>query len=112
MARIRAHAPRVAARDSRTVQPAPKRADAFYASPEWRALIKRLIAERGRRCQSPSCRRTHDDAGNPVRIFGDHINELRDGGAPLDADNVSLLCGSCHTKKTLEERARRIAERF
>jgi hypothetical protein len=107
--RLRARAPTIATRDTRAVRPPPKAADPFYAGPEWRALIKRLIDERGRRCQE--CGRTHD-AGKPVRIFGDHIIELRDGGAPLDPDNIMLRDGACHTRKTLAERGRRAAERF
>jgi hypothetical protein len=42
-------------------------------------------------------------------VFGDHIVELRDGGAPLDPANVLLRCGRCHTTKTVAERARRTA---
>jgi hypothetical protein len=39
----------------------PKVSDQFYSSPEWRALVREVIAVRGRRC---------------------HIHELKDGGAP------------------------------
>jgi 5-methylcytosine-specific restriction protein A len=28
-----------------------------------------------------------------MRLFGDHIVELRDGGAPLDKRNLTLRCG-------------------
>ena len=44
-------------------------------------------------------------------MYVDHRVELKDGGAPLDRRNVWLLCGSCHTRKTVAERARRTAER-
>lgn len=87
-----------------TAQPAPKRADPFYASPEWRALMKRIIAKRGRRCGE--CGRTD------CRLFGDHVIELQDGGAPLDEGNVKLVCQSCHGKKTVAERAKRMATSF
>lgn len=90
--------------DARTVKPAAKKADAFYLSPEWRALMNRLIAKRGRQCER--CSRTG------TRIFGDHIVELQDGGEPLDENNVMLLCGSCHTEKTAAVRAKRLSERF
>ena len=40
----------------------------------------------------------------------DHRVELKDGGAPLDRANVWVLCGSCHTRKTLAERAEADAE--
>ena len=32
-----------------------------------------------------------------MRVFGDHVVELQDGGAPLDKTNVMLRCGLCHT---------------
>ena len=90
--------------DARTVKPPAKTADAFYLSPEWRELMGRLIAKRGRKCEK--CGRTG------TRIFGDHIIELQDGGEPLDENNVMLLCGSCHTDKTVAARAKRLSERF
>ena len=92
--------------ESRTVRLPPKTADAFYLSQEWRALMARLIKQRGRRCEQPGCGRAN------TRIFGDHIVELKDGGEPLDERNVRLLCGSCHTKKTASARAARLSERF
>ena len=90
--------------DARTVKPPSKKADAFYLSPEWRALMARLIKARGRKCEE--CGRTG------TRIFGDHVVELQDGGEPLDENNVMLLCGSCHTDKTVAARAKRLSERF
>lgn len=90
--------------DTRAARPAPKKADPFYLSPEWRKLMGEIIAERGRRCEE--CGRTG------TRIFGDHIIELQDGGAPLDKANVMCRCGSCHTRKTAASRARRMADRL
>jgi 5-methylcytosine-specific restriction protein A len=84
----------------RRVKPQAKTAAPFYLTPEWRALMTKLLAERGRRCQE--CGRTG------CRIFGDHVVELQDGGAPLDEGNVLLRCGSCHTRKTAAERAKRM----
>jgi 5-methylcytosine-specific restriction endonuclease McrA len=94
-------APRFGTLDTRTARPAPKAAAPIYTSPEWRALMARLLRERGRRCENPACGRTG------TRIFGDHIRELQDGGAPFDERNVQLLCGSCHTAKTARARAAR-----
>ena len=88
--------------------PPEKTADAFYNSPEWRALKAEIIAERGLRCEDPQCERTTP----PSRVFGDHIIELKDGGAPLDKRNVLLRCGACHTRKTAEARAERTARLF
>ncbi|WP_207479552.1 HNH endonuclease [Arenibaculum pallidiluteum] len=84
-----------------TAKPSPKRAEAFYLSPDWRTLVARLITQRGRRCEE--CGK----AG--CRIFGDHVHELKDGGAPLDSSNVKLLCGACHSAKTARVRAERMA---
>lgn len=90
--------------DYRTIALAPKTADAFYLSPEWRSLMASIIAERGRRCED--CGRTG------TRIFGDHIIEIKDGGPPLDRRNIRCRCGSCHSRKTAEERAKRMAIRY
>lgn len=90
------------------VRVAEKRAAPFYLSPEWQSLMHSLIAERGRRCEDPE----HDPArpSTGMRVFGDHVVELADGGAPLDARNILLRCGSCHTRKTAAARARRLAD--
>lgn len=101
MPRLRLLRPGVAALDTRVARPPPKTADPFYLSPAWRDLVARLIAERGRRCAA--CGRVN------CRIFADHTVELKDGGAPFDAANIMLLCGSCHSVKTAAARARRMA---
>jgi 5-methylcytosine-specific restriction enzyme A len=75
------------------IAPIPKEADAFYTSPEWRTLVDRIKRERGWKCQQCG-------AHPPVRILGDHIIELKDGGAALDPRNVRLLCLPCHNTKT------------
>ncbi|EHK56917.1 HNH endonuclease signature motif containing protein [Allomesorhizobium alhagi] len=104
MAKLRMMRPSIKTMDTRTVKVAPKTAEPFYLSPEWRKLMAEVIAERGRRCEE--CSRTN------TRIFGDHIVEVKDGGALLDKRNVKCLCGSCHTKKTAAARAKRMAERY
>ncbi|MET4601071.1 5-methylcytosine-specific restriction protein A [Bradyrhizobium sp. JR4.1] len=87
--------------------PRPKIADPVYSSPEWRALIATIINQRGRRCEDPKCK-TPGRTG--MRVFGDHVQELRDGGALLDPRNVMLRCGSCHSRKTNEEKAKRASQ--
>lgn len=84
-----------------------KKALPFYQSAEWKALMASIIQARGRRCEDGD----HDPARprDGIRIFGDHIIELKDGGAPLDPKNVRLCCGSCHTRKTGAARAARYA---
>ena len=82
-----------------------KRVDSFYHSQEWRALIDGIIRQRGRQCQDAQHDSSKPRTGR--RIFGDHIIELKDGGKPFDPANILLRCGSCHTKKTLIQRAER-----
>jgi 5-methylcytosine-specific restriction protein A len=73
-----------------------KRAAPFYLSPQWRALLASILKQRGRSCEAVDCL---DPRASGVR-YGDHIRELSDGGAPLDADNIQVLCARCHGKKT------------
>lgn len=82
-----------------------KTANPFYASPEWRALTEAIIKQRDRECEDPAHDVLQPRSGR--RIYGDHIRELKDGGAPLDARNIMLRCGSCHTRKTAAVRAGR-----
>jgi hypothetical protein len=80
-----------------------KKTNSFYFSPEWRTFIASLIRARGRCCQDP----LHDPRKpRDGQIFGDHIVELRDGGAALDAFNIMLRCGSCHSRKTKDRKRR------
>ena len=79
----------------------PKRADGFYQSPEWRSLLADIKAKRGNWCEDCGA------DGSKVRLFGDHVIEIRDGGAPLDESNVRLRCGKCHARKTAAVRAER-----
>ncbi|MFT8245209.1 HNH endonuclease signature motif containing protein [Roseomonas sp. BN140053] len=99
-------APRLTAIDTRTAQPAPKVADPHYATPEHQAWRAAVIRRAGGMCQAPGCGRTG------VRLFADHVRELRDGGDPLDPANGQALCGAHHTAKTASERARRQGERY
>jgi 5-methylcytosine-specific restriction protein A len=92
---------------SRLAQPegrGAKTADPFYLSPEWRTFRAQLIKERGWRCEDPRC---ETPRGPWKQIYGDHIRELADGGAPLDRGNVMLRCGVCHARKTRDEQKRR-----
>ena len=79
-----------------------KRAAPFYLSPEWKALIASIKQKRGAYCQDPQ-----HPVGVPRwkgRMFGDHVIELKDGGAALDERNIMLRCGACHTRKTMQQR--------
>ena len=110
MARLGVLGPRIAAGEYRTIKPPPKVVAPFYSSPEWRALMAKILRARGRKCED-----TEHDPSKPrmgVRIFGDHIKEIRDGGAPLDPANVMLRCAPCHMAKTARERGKRAARKF
>lgn len=77
---------------------APKRAESFYQSTEWRALVASIKRERGNFCQR---------CGSSERVIADHIVERKDGGADLDRSNIELLCAKHHAIKTAQARARR-----
>jgi 5-methylcytosine-specific restriction enzyme A len=81
-----------------------KQADSFYTSPEWRALIAAIKEQRGNQCA--------DVGPHSGRILGDHIVEIKDGGALLDPANIMLRCAGCHNRKTGRERAKRAAAKW
>lgn len=86
-------------RGARRVAALPKKAESFYLSAEWRALVKAIKAQRGAWCER---------CGSGHRVIGDHKVERRDGGAELDPANVELLCQPCHNRKTAEARLLRV----
>jgi 5-methylcytosine-specific restriction enzyme A len=88
------------------VVPSPKRAMPFYLSDDWRSLIATIKRTRGYRCYDPD--HPTDQPRGGGRIYGDHIIELKDGGAPLDPRNIMLRCHACHTRKTMRERTGRM----
>ena len=90
--------------DLRTAKEPAKRADAIYSSRAWLGLMSRLKRERGNKCEN--C------GAHGGRIYGDHVVELQDGGDAYSARNVKLLCASCHTLKTNQQRAQRQSERL
>lgn len=104
MAKLQTLRPVLATLDTRVRVP-EKRADPFYLSPEWRALLAEIIAERGRACEDPECEDPARCAAG--RIYGDHIVEKRDGGALLDKANIMLRGAPCHGRKTAAARAAR-----
>lgn len=93
--------PTLATSDTRSLKPAPKQRAAIYGTAEHQDWSRAVIARAGGMCQGKGCGRTG------VRLFADHIVELRDGGAPYDLANGQALCGSCHTRKTAAARAAR-----
>ncbi|WP_289296486.1 HNH endonuclease signature motif containing protein [uncultured Reyranella sp.] len=104
MARVTMLQPRVVTVDTSIARPPPKTALPFYSSPDWIALRNaERVAAKGI-CRRPGCGKRG--------FIVDHIVEIRDGGAPLDARNVELLCSSHHVLKTNAVRADRQAGRL
>lgn len=91
MVRLMRRPERIAARPVR-IAPRAKKVLPFYQSPEWKALVARVIKLRGRACQ--------DCGSKSGRIYADHVVELKDGGQPLEALNIRLRCATCHGAKT------------
>ena len=103
MTKIRAAKPRIAMNGQR-ITPPPKVRAQVYGTPRHRAWAAEVVRRSGGVCQDVTC-------SNPIsggRLFADHKVELRDGGGFNLANGVAL-CGACHTRKTLAERARRAA---
>lgn len=106
MARLTLQKPRLAMLSTSIarVPQIDKRADPFYLSKEWRALLASILRQRGRACEAVDC---FDPRAAGVR-YGDHIRELKDGGSRLDPDNCQILCARCHGKKTAQAKRDRI----
>jgi 5-methylcytosine-specific restriction enzyme A len=98
--------PALAVMDTSIAKVPPKQVDRHYHTPEHRVWSAAVIKRAGGVCQGPGCGRSE------VRLFADHIVELQDGGAPFDPANGQALCGSCHSRKTAQERRRRQAEPY
>ncbi|HEX7856104.1 MAG TPA: HNH endonuclease signature motif containing protein [Sphingobium sp.] len=100
MGRLKAFGSRVGSAAPK-LKAAPKVAEGFYSTPQWRGLVKDIKRMRGNRCERAGCTTpTH-------RVIADHIIERKDGGADLDERNVELLCFTHHARKTAEAKARR-----
>lgn len=99
MGRLKALPARIGAMPAR-VQAAPKVAEGFYTSAEWRALV----AMRKLDPDYPAAK-ARGRAGE--RMILDHVRERRDGGAALDPANTQWLTFSEHQAKTAAAKARR-----
>ena len=93
--------PALSAVDARSAKVPAKAADPVYGTAEHREWRAAVLRRAGGQCQAQGCGRVG------VRLFADHIQELRDGGDALDVRNGQALCGACHTRKTALARARR-----
>ena len=86
--------PGIAKLTGRSIPLPPKQRDAHYLDDHHLAWRRMVITRAGHCCER--CGRSG------VRLFADHITELRDGGNPLELANGQALCGSCHTIKTMQ----------
>lgn len=84
---------------------APKTADPFYLSPEWRSLKERRKLEPD--YFAALARRKYPQE----RLILDHDKEIKDGGALLDPANTVWRTMSEHQAKTAKARAKRAAGR-
>jgi 5-methylcytosine-specific restriction protein A len=110
-AKVRMLAPSVRKMDTRTVKVAPKTADPELLTKEHQAWASAVLRLAGRRCQEIENGKRCTRAWPEHRMYADHIVERRDGGALYDVKNGMCRCASHHTRKTIAERARRMAER-
>jgi 5-methylcytosine-specific restriction enzyme A len=84
------------------IAPIPKIADPIYTSSEWRSFVDDIKTERRWKCVNCG------PLARGVRLLGDHIREIKDGGAVFDKSNVQLLCLPCHNTKTAAEKQKRV----
>lgn len=68
----------------------PSRSDAFYWSPAWRRLRAVFLAEH------PLCADCQKRGRVVAAQVVDHKVPIRQGGAPLDPENLQALCATCH----------------
>jgi 5-methylcytosine-specific restriction protein A len=97
--KLRAAAARLGTLAPKLAAPA-KRAEGFYTSPEWRALV--ASRKRDRDHAEAKAR-----ARPGERLILDHKHERKDGGADLDPANTEWLTMSEHQAKTARARAAR-----
>lgn len=60
----------------------------FYNSTAWRTLRNAFIKA------NPKC----IECGQPATV-ADHKVRIKEGGAPLDPNNLQAMCQSCHNRK-------------
>lgn len=105
MARVQTLGSSIGRLDTRTCAPPPKTAAPIYQTPEYAEWRKQVIGRAHGYCQDPHCKTPNR---KPSRLFADHILELQDRpDLAFNPTNGLARCGSCHTRKTTEERARR-----
>jgi 5-methylcytosine-specific restriction protein A len=88
----------------------------FYSSPEWRKLRQAFITSTsnlpdGRTLPNSICKQCYlEGRTEPVHTV-DHIQRIRDGGDPLDWNNLQSLCRMHHDRKSSQEGHEELARR-
>lgn len=70
----------------------------LYRTPRWRALSASILAEH-RRTNGDWCPGYQREAHMTSDLTVDHIVAMRNGGAPYDRTNLTVLCRSCNGRK-------------
>lgn len=107
MARVTTIGSLVPRGDGRTVKPEPKRVDPHYTSDAHKSWRDEVVRRAGARCERIDNGVRCTKAAPQHRMFANHVIERRDGGNPYDPANGECLCGSHHTKFTMQQRAKR-----
>ena len=66
---------------------------------KWERVRKQVFERDGYRCQAPGC-------GKAGRLECHHVKALWQGGARIDLQNLTSLCGRCHLAVTAEQNSK------
>lgn len=86
---------------SRVQAPSKKVTDPHYGTQAHKDWAAEVIRRAGYQCE--------ECGAKDVRLYADHVKEIRDGGAPLDPANGCARCARCHGRKTADERKKRFS---
>lgn len=86
----------------------PKRVDPILQTSKHAAWRQEVMVRAGGRCEAVENGQRCTKTSLLYRMYADHIDERRDGGALFDPRNGQLFCASHHALKTMRERAKRL----
>ena len=76
----------------------------FYNSTKWKRLRKQKLNK------NPLCEMCEKEGRVTPATVIDHIKPIRQGGAPLDINNLMSLFRSCHAKKSAKDKHKKEQE--
>jgi len=106
--RVRVAPPRIKPAGFRV--PVSRNADPELLTVAHRAWRLAVLRRAGYQCEAIEDGVRCDKAAPDHRLFADHINERRDGGALFDPANGQCLCGHHHNLKTYAARVERLKQ--